>query len=142
MPKYFPIDIGLNLDAGKSDLLRIDYGTNYLSADFILLDDEAHCLRVKFDADTIIRLLDEMPLSTEDEPSDVEGLIPHHFAYRVEGAVFAQTQSTVWLDTMRPAHYRFVTGSVCMDVLAAAEPNFKVVPTDKGAKSAYFARWD
>ncbi|UDL89481.1 hypothetical protein LGH82_31250 [Mesorhizobium sp. PAMC28654] len=98
-------------------------------ADFIIPGDEHHVLRVLFtNHSVIIRILDEMPLSTENESTPNEGLVPHHFAYRIEGAVFEATQSETWKFTQNPAtHYRFVTGWTCLDVLSAKEPTFQVV---------------
>ena len=81
-----------------------------------------------FDNQTIIRLLDEMPLSTETEPDEREGLVPYHFAYRVEGARFAEIQSETWKEVAGPIyHYQFVTGWGCMDVLCRATPSFSLV---------------
>jgi len=34
-----------------------------------------------------------MPLITEYQPTKNEGLVPRHFAYRVEGSTFEETQS-------------------------------------------------
>jgi hypothetical protein len=80
------------------------------------------------DGATIVRLLDEMPLSTEQQPTKNEGLVPRHFAYRVEGSNFAETLSKAWKEVHRPVHhYEFTTGSGCMDVLSKAEPSFEVV---------------
>jgi hypothetical protein len=44
----------------------------------------------------IVRILDEMPLSIETDPSASQGLVPNHFAYRVEGAPFSVSQSEAW----------------------------------------------
>nr|WP_246728192.1 hypothetical protein [Mesorhizobium japonicum] len=97
-------------------------------ADFIIPGDEHHALRVLFTNQVIIRILDEMPLNTESESTPKEGLVPHHFAYRVEEATFETTQSQTWKFTQHPAtHYRFVTGWTCLDVLSAKEPTFQVV---------------
>jgi hypothetical protein len=57
-----------------------------------------------------------------------EGLVPRHFAYRVEGSIFADTQSEAWKLIYRPVcHYEFITGWGCMDVLSGAAPSFEVV---------------
>jgi hypothetical protein len=68
-----------------------------------------------------------MPLSTEDDgPS--EGLVPDHFAYRVEGSAFVDAQSEAWKLVNAPvAHYRFITGWACMDVLSSGQPSFTVI---------------
>jgi hypothetical protein len=127
MPRYFPIDAGVNFDCVQSDLHAISWKENSLSADFLLPGGRRQALRVQFSGQTIVRLLDEMPLSTEQGTKN-EGLVSRHFAYRVEGSVFADSQSEAWKIAFGPVcHYEFITGSGCMDVLARAEPLFKVV---------------
>jgi len=128
MLRYFPIDAGISFRCSASTLIGIDWGINHLSADFLLPDDETHALRVYFDRSTIVRLLDEMPLSTETDFENCEGLVNEHFAYRVEGAVFAETQSETWKELEgHVTHYQFITGWGCMDVLSSAHPSFEVV---------------
>jgi hypothetical protein len=128
MAKYFPLDAGVKFDCDKSDLLAIKWKLESLAADFLLPDAEGHALRVHFNGATIVRLLDEMPLSTEQGPTKNEGLVPRHFAYRVEGSTFADTQSEAWKQVHHPVRqYEFITGWGCMDVLSGAEPTFEVV---------------
>jgi hypothetical protein len=128
MPRYGPIDAGVPLQASSSDLVSLHWSTNGIAADFILPGDEAHLLRVSFDRQCIIRILDEMPLSTEQDDTPNEGLVAEHFAYRLEGAAFARVQSVAWKEVNAPvAHYQFVTGWGCLDVLTAATPVFAVV---------------
>jgi hypothetical protein len=127
MLKHYPIDAGIRIDGSQSNLLCF----NWLdaTADFIIPDDPDHVLRVRFLSAVIVRMLDETPLSTETNPDTWEGLIPRHFAYRVEGALFAETQSEVWkLMEGDFSHFRFVTGAGCLDVLCSSEPEFAVVP--------------
>lgn len=128
MPKYFPIDAGVSFNCVQSDLLAFSWNADgCLSADFILPRTEGRALRVRFNGPTIVRLLDEMPLSTENDTKR-EGTVPRHFAYRVEGSTFANTQSETWKSVCHPVHhYRFVTGGGCMDVLSKAEPSFEIV---------------
>jgi hypothetical protein len=127
LPRYFPIDAGVSFDCVQSDLLAIRWTTDSLSADFILPETEGRALRVCFNGATIVRLLDEMPLSTE-QGTENEGLVSRHFAYRVEGSTFADTQSEAWKSVWHPVcHYEFITGSGCMDVLSRAGPSFEVV---------------
>jgi hypothetical protein len=128
VPRYFPIDAGVRFDCDQSDLLAIKWQADSLSADFILPGAESRALRVRFNGATIVRLLDEMPLSTELQPTKKEGLVSRHFAYRVEGSTFADAQSEVWREIHRPVrHYEFITGWGCMDVLSGVEPSFEVV---------------
>lgn len=128
MPLYEPLDVGIALTASQSDLLNFRWETNAIVADFVIPESPSRMLRVAFDGQCIVRLLDEMPLSTEDDPATRHGMIPENFAYRVEGAPFAQQQSPAWLEVMAPVtHYQFVTGWTCMDVLSGAAPRFSVV---------------
>lgn len=128
MPKYEPIEPGIPLKASASDLLAFHWEANGIFADFILPDDAAHALRVSFDRACIVRLLDEMPLSTEQDDTPNEGLLPEHFAYRLEGARFSRLQSQSWKELSTPVtHYQFVTGWACMDVLSSASPVFSIV---------------
>jgi len=127
LPRYFPIDAGVSFDCVQSDLLTIRWTTDSLSADFILPGTEGRALRVCFNGATIVRLLDEMPLSAEQGTKN-EGLVSRHFAYRVESSTFADTQSEAWKSVWHPVcHYEFITGSGCMDVLSRAGPSFEVV---------------
>ena len=128
MPTYFPIDIGVKFDCARSDLLHIDWNANALVAIFSLPDDTRD-VRIRFEGMTIIRVLEEFALSTEIDVSEVEGLVLHHFAYRVEGSTFAATQSKVWMEAFGPVtHYEFITGSGCLDVLSCHEPSYDVMP--------------
>jgi len=116
------------LQASRSDLVSFEWSTNGITADFILPDDDAHLLRVSFDKQCIVRILDEMPLSTEENDAPNEELVSEHFAYWLEGAAFARLQSIVWKEVSAPVtHYQFVTGWACMDVLTSATPAFAVV---------------
>jgi hypothetical protein len=128
MPSHKPIDIGLRLQASRSDLVDFKWSTNGISANFVIPDDDTNLLQILFNKPCIVRLLDEMPLSTEENPQAAEGLLPDHFAYFVEGAAFALAQSSAWQCVLGPvSHYRFITGWACMDVLTTATPTFKVV---------------
>jgi len=129
MPRYIPINAGVYLKASHSDLVNIGWRQLGLDADFIIPGDTEHFLRVSFERQSIVRLVDEMPLSTEQEDSPDLGLISDHFAYRVEGAAFERAQSQIWRDAVGPAvHFRFITGWTCMDVLSPGAPSFKVLP--------------
>ena len=126
MPRYYPIDAGVTFDCSQSDILAVRWRFGGLSADFFLPGDTLHILRVDFSAPTIVRLLDEMPLSTEKGTRN-EGLVSRHFAYRVEGSTFSETQSEAWKHMYGPVvHYEFVTGVGCMDVLCKVPPSFEV----------------
>ncbi|AOO84502.1 hypothetical protein BHK69_15320 [Bosea vaviloviae] len=127
MPRYEPLNTGVPLQASASDLIAFQWQTDGIAADFLLPGDDAHLLRVSFDRPCIVRLLDEMALSTEEDETANEGLVPEHFAYRLEGARFARVQSEAWKASGPTAHYQFVTGWGCMDVLSAGSPSFSVV---------------
>ena len=108
MLKYLPIDAGITFDTASSDLLGFDWQSQ--CADFVIPGDEHNVLRVSFSSDVIVRMLDEMALSTETDPACWEGLVPSHFAYRVEGDSFPEAQSEAWKYRSSVEHYRFITG--------------------------------
>jgi hypothetical protein len=118
----------VSFDCVQSDLLAISWKADGgLFADFILPKTEGRALRVRFDGPTIVRLLDEMALSTEQGTKN-EGLVSRHFAYRVEDSTFADTQSETWKVVNQPVcRYEFITGSGCMDVLSKGKPSFEVI---------------
>jgi hypothetical protein len=126
MLKFFPIDAGIPIKGVDSDLLCFDWQER--SADFVIPGDDDHVLRVRFPTDVIVRMLDEMPLSIESDPATWQGLVPNHFAYRMEGASIAEDQPAAWrqaLGTLK--HFRFITGWGCLDILTAGDPEFQVV---------------
>ncbi|MBA9071484.1 hypothetical protein FHR71_005264 [Methylobacterium sp. RAS18] len=109
-------------------MLAIQWKTAGIIADFILPGSATQALRVSFERQCIVRLLDEMPLSTEEDDTPNEGLVPGHFAYRVEGARFARMQSEAWKEVNKPvSHYLFVTGWGCLDVVSSGKPTFSLV---------------
>ncbi len=77
----------------------------------------------------IIRIIEEMPISTEYEETPNEGIIADHFAYQVQGASFWNQQSEAFKVVYKEAkHYRFFTGFYCLDVIGFDAPTFTVVP--------------
>lgn len=132
MIRLFPLDSGIAFDCVLSDLIGFDWQNR--SADFCIPGDDDHVLRVRFEANVIVRMLDEMPLSIESDPATWQGLVPHHFAYRVEGASFADDRSEAWREVLGPwNHFRFITGWGCLDVLTAGEPIFELVASPPAA---------
>lgn len=128
MPKYHPIDVGVSFNCDHSDLLKVHWAVNSFSAVFLLPNHEASGILVHFDGDTVVRILDEFVLSTEDDPADRDGMVPYQFAYRLVGAPFFAIQSQVWKEVHRPLdHYQFVTGNGCVDVLSGSKPTFEIV---------------
>jgi hypothetical protein len=130
MPKYTPIDTTPRIRSSLSDVLEFRWTENHrVAADFTIPGDQKHALRVCFEKAEIVRIVDEMPISTESEQSAHEGLIPDHLAYAVDGASFWLTQSDA-LKIARPLlrHYRFITGWTCIDVVSENTPTFLVIP--------------
>jgi hypothetical protein len=132
MADYEPIDPGVPIQASMSDLIAFRWKTNNVEADFGVPGDDEQVLRVSFDNQCIVRLLDEFSLSTEDNGGKNAGLVPVHFAYRVRDAAFERMQSSAWREISGDLkHYQFVTGWACMDVLSSAEPSFTLIKRPK-----------
>lgn len=127
MPKYEPIDAGITFKTSLSDLVGFVWDTNGIQADFAIPGDDQNSLIVKFRKQCIVRILDEMAISTEQDDTPSDGLVPEHFSYRVHGAAFFRMQSEAWKHGMESlAHYRFITGWACLDVISPAYPTFEV----------------
>ena len=128
MPRYVPIVVTPAIKAGHSNLLQFRWLDRRLVADFAIPEDSRVALRVEFQKAEIIRIVEEMPISTEHEATPNQGLVAHHFAYLVEGASFWSQQSETFKVVCQNAkHYRFLTGAYCLDVIALDEPTFSVV---------------
>ena len=133
MPRYHALEIPVSLTASQSDMVAFSWSPNGIFADFIIPTDPASALRVTFSKPCIVRLLDEMPISTEEDNRLRQGSIPENFAYRIEGSAFGAAQSDAWTQVFAPvSHWRFITGWTCMDVLSGASPSFSVVPRSDG----------
>jgi hypothetical protein len=132
MPRYFPIQLNVKVQASASDMVALHWRSSSVIADFVIPQDKFSFLRVRFDKAYIVRVLDEMPLSTEEGGSDY-GSLRDHLAYRVEEARFWNTQSETFKFTHKDAqHYRFVTGNTCLDVIAGAAPVIRPIPAGTG----------
>ena len=128
MPVYHAIEQPLAIEASLSDLITLTWWDRGIIADFIVPGHDEQALRVHFDKAHIVRILDEMPLSTENEDSRSEDLVPNHFAYFVEGTLFWKSQSETFQAVFKEArHYRFVTGWTCLDVISDVEPSISVI---------------
>ena len=127
MPRYTPIHFDVPIKSIQSELLDFRWRADGITSDFLIPGDEDHVLQVRFGRVEVVRLLDEMALSTEDENTPNEGLIPDHLAYLVDGALFWSSQSEV-LKLVRPTarHYRLITGWTCIDIISITEPSFAV----------------
>ncbi len=135
MPKYLPLEIGSTIKTSVSNMFDLRWKKEGLIADFLIPSDALNVIRVQFEKILIARILDEMPLSTEAELTPNEGLVPEHFAYRVEGARFWAMQSQALKAVYKNAeHYRFITGWTCLDVIAISTPTISVVPAEAADK--------
>ncbi len=105
-----------------SNLDSLQWKDSTVQADFTFRPDDRKLIRVICEDVEIFRVLDEMPLSTEnDTPND--GLVREHFAYRVEGARFFLSQSEALFLTVKSLHhYQFITGWTCLDIISKNQP--------------------
>lgn len=128
MPQYIPIAVTPNIISSRSNLLDFQWSKEAINADFLIPGDETSVLRVHFRQVIVVRVLDEMPLSTKKEETPNDGLIPEHFAYIVDNALFWLSQSDVIKAVFPSArHYRFITGWICLDVVSDIEPNMTTI---------------
>lgn len=125
MSHYFPIAAPAAFKCADSDMQSLLWQGRGIVAYFVIPQSE-DVLCVRFDRVHVIRVLDEMPLSTE-EAGPHEGLVSNHFAYRVEHSSFWKSQSpTLYATSPSATHYRFITGWACLDVIADAPPTMTV----------------
>ena len=101
MVKYRAIEQPLKIKSSLSDLIALAWRDRGIIADFVIPSDDEHALRVRFDKTHIVRILDEMPLSTESEDAKSEGLVSDHFAYFVEQSLFWEIAIRSIQDGMR-----------------------------------------
>lgn len=131
---FYPIDMGVaepvQPDGGVT--ARCDGQGTFLWFDLWQRPDCV--LQVHFPNDCIIRILDDLAISTESEPEQWQGLIADHFAYRVEGDSFERQQSETWRTINEAAvHYRFHTGESCLNVMSINPPRFALIPKTKAS---------
>jgi hypothetical protein len=111
-----------------SDMVELHWKDRAIVADFVMPGDESHLLRVQFAHAETLRVLDEMPLSIQEESNPDVGMVSDHFAYQVEGAAFFEREAHA-LRHLYPdlKHFRLITGWTCLDVLSQQDPVFSVV---------------
>lgn len=130
--RYTPFDVFQNFTCTGMELydLRHSYfgdDGKPLTAHFSLPTGD-DLLKIHFSDADVVRVLDELLLSTEEYGIERIGVKPYHFAYRVENSRFFLSQSEFYRDQYREAvHYRFITGGACLDVLTKSGPNFALV---------------
>jgi hypothetical protein len=105
----------------------LHWSPDQVVADFVISRADNRTCRVNCRDVHIIRVVEEMPLSTEHDDR-VEGLVPNNFAYIVEGSKFWMSQSEAFRIVFpKLRHYQFVTGNNCLDVIAGQPPVFGIV---------------
>jgi hypothetical protein len=111
VPTYVPIEVTPAVRASHSNLLQLQWVNQGVAADFMIPGNNQDVLRVQFFRAEIIRIVEEMPISTEHEETINEGLVAEHLAYEVQGASFWNQQSEAFKIVYKKAkHYRFFTG--------------------------------
>jgi len=133
VPNYTPIEIPAPVRSSQSDVLDFHWDKGRrITADFLIPGDAEHALRLTVDRVEVVRLLDEMPISTAADTANL-GLVPDHLAYEVaDSAFWAQQSEALKLTFPGLRHYRFITGWTCIDVLSLVKPEFAIVPNPVG----------
>jgi hypothetical protein len=134
--KHKPYDLGLGIDLGCGSSIQVsDYClTEHVAGDVNLFWElkgaEKPVLLIKFFDVEVLRVLDEMWLSTETHPQRWEG-IDGSFARTVVGGEYP-TGSDILKDVSPEAkHYQFVTNSDCVDVIARTAPKALLLDLDR-----------
>jgi hypothetical protein len=125
MPKYEPINVGVQFDTLLSGIHSIDWAPLASTLEFYIPESD-NVLKIAVNGMAVIRVLDEFHVSTEDIPEDRHGMVPCHFAYEVSGHVLKDVQSVYLREN--GTHYQFITGSGCADVISEQPPSFTVRP--------------
>ncbi len=123
MRNYQPIDVGVEIDCILSDLYSINWTPLGAVLEFFIPDSD-EVLKIAFVGMVVVRVLDELHISTEDDPKDRHGMIAHHFAYKVTGHAFKGIQSELLRDD--GLHYQFITGNGCADVISQHPPSITI----------------
>lgn len=128
MPNLTPIPIPIEVRSSQSDIADFNLREGRkVCVDFLIPADPERLLRLSLDGVEVVRLLDEMAMSTEIDTPFV-GIVPDNLAYEVTGSAFwAQQSEALRLTRPKLRHYRFVTGWTCLDVLTEATPSFAVI---------------
>lgn len=133
LTRYIPIEVEPKVPCTGMDLYDLRHTSfndcgDQLVAYYSLPTDNDDMIRISFAHVDIIRVLDEVYISTEENEVEIKGLVRHHFAYQVENSRFWLAQSEFYrFHKPNAVNYRFVTGSACLDVLTTVEPHFSVV---------------
>jgi hypothetical protein len=128
VPNLVSIEIPVEIRSSQSDIVDFHlHEGRKVRVDFLMPDDPERLLRLSLDSVEVVRLLDEMAMSTEMDTPMV-GLVPDNLAYEVTGSAFwAQQSEALRLTRPKLRHYRFVTGWTCLDALTEATPSFAIV---------------
>lgn len=133
MVVYKPIGPHFDWDSDFVELKSYDWLSD--TATFAVEKMDFDTVSVRFPAGGSVRIVDELALSTESH--DTAGIIPHHFAYVVEGDRFFSEHSSAWLASEKPiAQFRFLTGHECLDVISNSEPEFTTLKAGKVIRAA------
>src|SRR4051794_33893268 len=123
MYRYHALTQPFAFKTSLSDLVTLTWEDQGISADFAIPGEALRALTVRFARTHVVRILDEMLLSTESADTPPEGLVPEHFAYLVEDSPYWKSQSeALKIVHSKARHYRFITGWTCLDVISDEEP--------------------
>ena len=128
--EHVPIDMGLGEEVKPRGQIRLSYHDDFdgedLVAEFDVAADFSEILRIEIAGPVIVRALDETWLSTATNHNRWTGDLSA-FARRVIGDDFADMHRLFFVVHPTAAHYQFVTGSACLDVIATSPPRFSLL---------------
>lgn len=132
MALYVPVALEEPIKCSLSDIIRLSSDGRRVVAYFVVPHDDSKALKIVFENIYVMRMCDEHVLNLEDYPKS-DGLVSEHFLYRMEGADFLLHQPAVKESYEEACHFRCVTGSTCLDVIADEPPTVTLVPRENAA---------
>jgi len=133
MPKYIPLQTGLNVDASKMSLAGTRQKGFAFFADYA--DSEAgSIIRVSFQKTFIFKVAVSVDTPYE-EKTPIEGLVKNHFGYMMWHSFFWEIhKESIESADEKLRHYRFVTPESCLDIIASTDPYIRPIITGSVAQ--------
>lgn len=128
MPVYKPLKVPVEVDPlAPSRLGMFRWVERAFFADF-QFGEGGPVLRVSFTQAAVAKISDHVSI-VDIEPGGHKGIAADKFAYSVANSFFLNDHQKALLgEDKYAAHYRFIAGSQCLDVISSTPPLIRVLP--------------